>query len=538
MKNIIKKFRVILFFCISLYFVLVTSIAAGKDIIILHTNDIHCGVEDNIGMAALVEYKNELSKNNHVLLVDSGDAVQGAPLGKLSEGQSIINIMNAIGYDFAVPGNHEFDYGMDRFFQLSQQLECGYYSANFLDASTHKNVFTPYKIFDVDEIKLAFIGVTTPETLTSSTPVYFQDDNDKFKYTFCEGNAGKNLYKHIQKNIDTAKKQGAEYVFLVGHLGLNGTSPYYNSAAVIHNTSGLSAVFDGHSHEQIAGLTLKDKKGNDVVVGQTGTKLQAIGKLTLKSDGSMNYELLRSVPAKNENISRLITKEKAVYEPLLQAPVGKALVSLYVNDPITGKRLVRSKECSMGNFVADAYRKVLNTDAAIVNGGGIRNDLTAGIFSYNDVLKVLPFGNMGIVIEVTGQQILDALELGAAAYPQESGAFLQVSGMSYTIDSSIPSSVQKDEKGSFLGVTGPYRVKNVIIGGRKLELNKKYTLAGSSYILRDGGNGMTMFKNARVLDDATSNETDIFIEYVQNHLNAVIDYENAETDKEKRITVK
>lgn len=537
MKNIIKKFRVILLFCISLYFVLTTSIVAAKDIIILHTNDVHCGVEDNIGMAALAEYKNELSKNNYVLLVDSGDAVQGAPLGKLSEGQSIINIMNTVGYDFAVPGNHEFDYGMDRFFYLAQQLKCGYYSTNFLDANTHKNVFTPYKIFDVDGIKLAFIGVTTPETLTSSTPVYFQDDNGKFKYTFCEGHAGKILYKQIQKNIDAAKQQGAEYVFLVGHLGLNGTSPYYNSAAIIRNTSGLSAVFDGHSHEQIAGLTLKDKKGNDVIVGQTGTKLQAIGKLTLKSDGSMNYELIRSVPVKNENINRLISKEKAVYEPLLQAPVGKALVPLYVNDPITGKRLVRSKECSMGNFVADAYRKVLNTDAAIVNGGGIRNDLTAGIFSYNDVLKVLPFGNMGMVIEATGQQILDALELGAAAYPQESGAFLQVSGMSYTIDSSIPSSVKKDEKGSFIGVTGPYRVKNVIICGKKLELNKKYTLAGSSYILRDGGNGMTMFKNARVLDDATNNETDIFIEYVQNHLSAVIDYENAETDKEKRITV-
>lgn len=538
MKNIIKKFRVILFFCISLYFVLVTSIAAAKDIIILHTNDIHCGIEDNIGMAALAEYKKILSKNNHVLLVDSGDAVQGAPLGKLSEGQSIINIMNAVGYDFAVPGNHEFDYGMDRFFYLAQQLKCGYYSSNFLDASTHKNVFTPYKIFDVDGIKLAFIGVTTPETLTSSTPVYFQNENGEFNYTFCEGHAGKILYKQIQKNIDAAKKQGAEYVFLVGHLGLNGTSPYYNSAAIIRNTSGLSAVFDGHSHEQIAGLTLKDKKGNDVIVGQTGTKLQAIGKLTLKSDGSMNYELIRSVPAKNENISRLIAKEKAVYEPLLQAPIGKALVPLYVNDPITGKRLVRSKECSMGNFVADAYRKVLNTDVAIVNGGGIRNDLTAGIFSYNDVLKVLPFENMGMVIEATGQQILDALELGTAAYPQESGAFLQVSGMSYTIDSSIPSSVKKDEKGSFIGITGPYRVKNVIIGGKKLELDKKYTLAGSSYILRDGGNGMTMFKNARVLDDASSNETDIFIEYVQNHLNAVIDYENAGTDKEKRITVK
>ena len=156
MRRLFNKIIILFIFIINLFFTTNIVLGAAKDIIILHTNDIHCGVEDNIGMAALAEYKDELSKNNHVLLVDSGDAVQGAPLGKLSEGQSIINIMNAVGYDFAVPGNHEFDYGMDRFFYLAQQLKCEYYSTNFLDANTHKNVFTPYKIFDVDGVSFYF----------------------------------------------------------------------------------------------------------------------------------------------------------------------------------------------------------------------------------------------------------------------------------------------------------------------------------------------------------------------------------------------
>lgn len=538
MKKFFSKLILPLAIVASVIFWPLLVLAAEKDIIILHTNDIHCGIEDNIGMAAVAEYKNELSKNNYVLLVDAGDAVQGAPLGKLSEGAAIIRVMNAAGYDFTVPGNHEFDYGMDRFFQLSKQLKGGYYSANLLDMRTGKLVLPPYKIFDVAGVKIAFIGVTTPETLVSSTPAYFQDNNGNFIYGFYESDDGGRLYRQLQKYIDEAKAQGAEYVFLVGHLGLNGTSPYYSSAAIIRNTSGLSAVFDGHSHEQVAGLHVKDKEGKEVLLGQTGTRLQTIGKLTLKTDGSMDYKLVKGLHKKDSKISKLVAEENATYESLLQEPVGKAIVPLYVNDPVTGIRMVRCRECSMGNFVADAYRAVLNTDVAIVNGGGIRADFKTGMFNYNDVLQALPFGNICMAIEITGQQLLDALEMGAADYPQESGAFMQVSGLSYMIDSSVASSVLKDEKGNFTGVGGQYRVKNVSVGNRPLEINRKYTVAGSSYILKDGGNGMTMFKGARVLHAAAGNETDVFIEYVQNHLNVIIGVAYAEPYGNGRIILK
>ncbi len=538
MKKFVSKLLLLLVVVISICLLPVFVLAADKNIIILHTNDIHCGVEDNIGMAALAQYKKELSKNNCVLLVDSGDAIQGTPLGKLSEGEAIIKIMNTVGYDFAVPGNHEFDYSMDRFSQLAEQLSCGYYSANLLDKNTGKTVLPPYKIFDFAGTKLAFIGATTPETLVSSTPAYFQDENGKFRYDFCEGRDGKKLYKQLQQNIDEVKRQGAEYVFLVAHFGLNGTLPYYSSAAVISNTDGLTAVLDGHSHEQVDGIDLLDKKGRVVLLGQTGTKLQSFGQLTLKTDGNIDYKLVKNLEKEDDGVCKLITEEKAAYASLLQEPVGKAMVPLYVNDPATGKRIVRSKECSMGDLVADAYRVVLETDAAIVNGGGIRADFKTGVFNYNDVLQALPFGNMCVAIEVTGQQLLDALEMGAADYPQESGAFFQVSGISYMVDSSVPSSVVKDEKGNFNGVDGPYRVKNVKIGNRPLEIDRKYTLAGSSYILRDGGNGMTMFKGARILQPAAGSETDIFIEYVQNHLDAVIGAEYAEPYGNGRIMLK
>ncbi len=538
MKKVIGRFILPLVISASVILWPLLVLAAERNIIILHTNDIHCGIEDNIGMAALSYYKKALSDDAYVLLVDSGDAIQGAPIGKLSEGSAIIKVMNAAEYDFAVPGNHEFDYGMERFLQISQQLSCGYYSANLLDLDTGKLVLPPYKIFDIAGIKIAFLGATTPETLVSSTPTYFQDDNGKFIYGFHESADGRRLYRQLQKYIDEAKAQGAEYVILVGHLGVNGSLPQYSSEAVIHNTTGLTAVLDGHSHEQIAGRSVTDKNGNAVILGQTGTKMQNIGQLNISVDGRISYNLIKNIVSADDDIKKLIESENAVYKPLLQESIGRAMVPLYVNDPVTGVRMVRSRECSMGDFVADAYRAVLKTDAAIVNGGGLRNDFQKGIFNYNDVLKVLPFGNMCTVLEVTGQQLVDALELGAADYPQESGAFLQVAGISYTIDSGIPSSVLKDAKGNFIGVNGRYRVRNVMVAGKPVKFDQKYILGGTSYILKSGGNGMSMFKEARILQDAVISESDAVIEYVQNHLNAVIDRQYADPHGNGRIIIK
>ncbi len=513
------------------------AFSAEKNLIVLHTNDIHCGVEDNLGLAKLAAYKKQLQHSNNVLLADSGDAVQGTPLGRLSDGLAITELMNITGYDFAVPGNHEFDYGMSAFFKLAQKLNCGYYSANFFDLRTRRAVLPSYKIFDIEGRKIALIGVTTPQTLTTSTPLFFQNQQGAFIYSFCESKTGDKLYKNIQQNIDTVKALGADYVFLISHLGLNGTLPQYSVAAVIKNTAGLDGVLDGHSHEIINGLYFTDKAGRQVLVGQTGTKMQNIGQLTITPAGKISYTLINRLTETDPATAAAINKANSTYAPLLSQPVGKTLVPLYVNDSKDGKRLVRSQECNMGDFAADAYRSILGSDIAIVNGGGIRADFKKGYLSYNDILKAFPFGNMCSVIEVTGQQLLDALEHGAAACPDESGGFLQVSGLSFTIDTTQPSAVQKDERGNFTGVNGKYRVQNVLVSGKPLELNKKYTLGGTSYLLTNGGNGMTMFKHAPLLKNQWINETDAVIEYLQNVLNGVINEKYAHPYGDGRITI-
>ena len=575
-----------------------------QEIIILYTNDVHCGVTDNIGYAGLALYEKQMKEETpYVALVDAGDAIQGAPIGTLSEGGDIVSIMNQVGYDFAIPGNHEFDYGMDRLLELSDQLNCGYYSCNFTDLRTGESVFEPYKIMDFGQVQVAFVGATTPESFTKSTPKYFQDDSGNYIYGFCEDETGQALYSRIQETVDEARTAGADYVILVGHLGNAGITPRWASQAVVANTDGIDAVIDGHSHETVASMTLKNKDGEDVLLTQTGTKLADIGKMTIGTDGTITAELVDQVTGgeagasytvqRGDSLSRIAKRElgsynlwnviyeanrdqlsnpnvirpgqvltipgsqtaedgkaedpqtaqfiadiEAQFQETLNTVLATTSVDLTVNDPATGERRVRSGETNLGDLTADAYRYVLGAEIGFSNGGGIRDSIAAGNITYNDTLRVFPFGNMGCVAEVTGQQIKDALEMGARNYPEENGALQQVSGLTYTIDSSIPSSVQLDDKRNFVAVTGPYRVTDIMVNGEPLDLNRTYTLASHNYLLKDGGDGMTMFAGCNIVKDEVMADVDLLSAYVRDNLGGVVGEEYANPAGQGRILIK
>ena len=575
-----------------------------QEIIILYTNDVHCGVTDNIGYAGLALYEKQMKEETpYVALVDAGDAIQGAPIGTLSEGGDIVSIMNQVGYDFAIPGNHEFDYGMDRLLELSDQLNCGYYSCNFTDLRTGESVFEPYKIMDFGQVQVAFVGATTPESFTKSTPKYFQDDSGNYIYGFCEDETGQALYSRIQETVDEARTAGADYVILVGHLGNAGITPRWASQAVVANTDGIDAVIDGHSHETVASTTLKNKDGEDVLLTQTGTKLADIGKMTIGTDGTITAELVDQVTGgevgasytvqRGDSLSRIAKRElgsynlwnviyeanrdqlsnpnvirpgqvltipgsqtaedgkaedpqtaqfiadiEAQFQETLNTVLATTSVDLTVNDPATGERRVRSGETNLGDLTADAYRYVLGAEIGFSNGGGIRDSIAAGNITYNDTLRVFPFGNMGCVAEVTGQQIKDALEMGARNYPEENGALQQVSGLTYTIDSSIPSSVQLDDKRNFVAVTGPYRVTDIMVNGEPLDLNRTYTLASHNYLLKDGGDGMTMFAGCNIVKDEVMADVDLLSAYVRDNLGGVVGEGYANPAGQGRILIK
>ena len=538
MKNFWKKTSLLLVTTAMTLSAPLLAWALEHDIVILHTNDIHCGVNDNIGFAGLAQLKKDaLAQTPNVALVDAGDAIQGAPLGKLSTGEAVVNIMNAVGYDFCIPGNHEFDYGMARFLELVPQQQAGYYSANFMDLRTKKQVLPGYKLMEFEDKKVAFVGATTPEALTTSTPTFFQDAQGKYIYSFCEDTSGKKLYKQLQKNINAARKQGADYVFIVGHLGMDGTTPQWSSENIAKHTTGVDGIIDGHSHERYERV-VQNKKGKDVLLAQTGTKLKTVGQLVITPAGKLETKLITAANGKDAEVQKVIAREMDIYAPLLAQPVGEALVQVHSNDPKTGERIVRNHGCALGDFVADAYKAVLDCDIVLVNGGSIRNELQAGVLTYNDILEAFPFGNICTVLEASGQQVLDALEMGAMSYPEESGGFMQVAGLSYTIDSSVPSSVMLDEKGNFVKVAGARRVVDVMVDGKPLDVNKIYSVGGNGYILKSAGDGMTMFRGAKLLQDAKISDADAIMEYIQNHLNAQISDKYANAYGDGRITIK
>ena len=379
--------------------VTVNAAAPKEDITILHTNDVHCDYEKYAKVATLHKSAD--------LLVDAGDHVQGGVIGTLSKGEYIVDIMNYLKYDAAVPGNHEFDYGMDQFLHIAKDLaKYPYISANFT-GKDGKPYFDAYKIFEVKGVKVAFVGVCTPETFTKSTPTYFQDANGNYIFGFCEGNNGADLYKAVQSAIDAAKAAGADYVIGLGHLGIDEQSSPWMSKEVIANTTGFDAFIDGHSHSTFS-ETIKDKSGKEVVFEQTGTKLANVGKIIIKADGTITHENVDlSAVEEDADAKAYIAGITEKFDALQKKVVAKTTVTLTTKGA-DGKRAVRSAETNLGDLCADAYRLLLGADVAFVNGGGVRADINAGDITYGDIINVHPFGNSACLVEVTGQQLKDS----------------------------------------------------------------------------------------------------------------------------------
>ena len=502
------------------------------DIVILYTNDVHCGLEDHLGYAGLSAIKTSLeAAGKHVLLVDNGDAVQGDTVGTLSKGTYIIDIMNRVGYDVATPGNHEFDYGMEQFMALTEQANFPYVSCNFVDAEG-KTVLEPYVIIETAGVKLAFVGITTPRTFTSSTPRYFQNDAGEFIYGFCQDETGEKLYSTVQKTVDAARAAGAQFVIAMTHLGIEADCAPWMSTDVITHTSGIDAVLDGHSHSKIEGELVKNKDGKNVLLSSTETKLAYVGCLTIKNDGSMTSVLLDDAGVKG-----FVGDIEKQFEELVGKVVANTKVALAVTDPKTGERMIRQNETNLGDLCADAYRAMSGADVAFVNGGGIRKDIAAGDITYGDIIAVHPFGNMLCVVEATGQEILDALELSASKLPAEYGGFLHVSGLRYTIDLQVPSSVKLDENGLFASVDGERRVKDVTIGDAPLDPAKTYTVSSHNYLLRNGGDGYTMFMDNPLLQDSVMIDNQVLINYIVDVLGGTVGDAYADPYGDGRVTI-
>ena len=497
-----------------------------SDVTILYTNDVHTYIDKQspkLTYAAIADLKQSYQNaGKDVLLVDAGDHVQGTAYGSMDEGASIIKLMNAAGYDVATPGNHEFDYGMDRAKAIMKEADFPYLSCNWVDLRTGLRVLPSVKVFVRGGRRIAFVGVTTPETFTKSTPAYFMDKAQrKYIYDIQGGEDGKKLYDAVQKAIDKAKLL-ADVVIGLGHLGVDPSSSPWTSEEVIAHTSGFDAFIDGHSHTVMENKQVRDASGKEVTLTQTGSYFANVGEMTIAADGTITTKLIPTHEGMDATIAAMQTSWVNTVDDMLGEKIAVGDSDFYVSDPATGKRRIRSAETNLGDFVADGiytyFNEVekLHCDVAIMNGGGIRADVPAGDWTFKTCKQVSPFGNVACLMSVTGKQIQDALEFAARFAGEggkENGGFLQVAGATYEIHTDIPNTVQTDEKNVWIGsATGTPRVQNVKIydkaSGSYLPLDPgaTYALAGMNYTLRNLGDGFAMFDGAELIKDYVSED--------------------------------
>ena len=501
----------------------------GKDaaVTILYTNDVHTYIDNKspkLTYAAIAAMKQGyVDEGKPVLLVDAGDHIQGTAYGSMDDGATIIELMNEAGYDIATPGNHEFDYGMARAKAIIKEADFPYVSCNWVDLRTGLRVLPAVKLFPAGGKWIAFVGITTPESFTKSTPAYFMNAKQtKYIYDILGGDDGRKLYDAVQKAIDKAKALGADIIIGLGHLGVDPSSSPWTSEEVIANTTGFDAFIDGHSHTVMENKQVYDAAGKAVTLTQTGSYLANVGKMTIAEDGAITTELISTADVSDAAVAATAEAWINDVDAMLGEQIATTDIKFYINDPTTGKRRIRMGETNLGDFVADGiytyFNEVeqLDCDIAMMNGGGIRTDVEAGPWSFKTCKTVSPFGNVACLMSVTGKQIQDALEFGArfvGPEGKENGGFLHVAGATYEIHTDIPNTVLTDDKNVWMGsATGTPRVQNVRIYNKKtgtyepLDLNRTYALAGMNYTLRNLGDGFAMFDGAELIKDYVSED--------------------------------
>ena len=533
-----KTLSLILCLCLAAALLMGLTVEAGaetppeeRDLIILFTSDVHCGVDQGWGYAGLYDMRQKLSESHNVLLVDVGDAIQGEPIGLLTRGEAIIDIMNVMNYDAAIPGNHEFDFGVPHFVGLTEKANFPYLSCNFNKEG--ELVFEPWLIKEIGGMKIGFVGVTTPDTLRSSIPSNFQDENGNFIYGFLSDETGEAVYNAVQQSVDAVRAAGADYVVVLGHMGNSTDYAPWMYSDVISHCSGIDAWLDGHTHDTDQ-VVMKDKDGKDVVRAGCGTKLAQIGVLHITRDGKISSELFSwgsSIPAPEllqidnaasaavsdavDDVNAFLAETAAVTEVDLR--MSDPSIRDYADRPL---RIVRIGESNLGNLVADAFLAESGADIAFMGGGCICADITKGDITYNNILMTLPYASSYTVIEATGQQVLDMLEWSVSRLPDAFGGFAQVAGVTFEYDSTIETPCVSDDSGMFDHVdeAKERRVRSVLVAGKPIDPDATYKLASVEYYLLSNGDGYTMFDGAKVLQTGEKFDCEVFYDYIARNL--------------------
>lgn len=514
------------------------AFAQSDRMAVLYDNDAHCSVEGYPVVAALRDSLR--AQGLPVLLVSAGDYVFGNTLGAASHGEYIVRLMNAAGYDCAALGNHEFDYSVGQLLRLDSLLQAPMVCCNFKAEGAARPVLAPYWMTEQEGVKVAFVGVVTPSTIYCSSPVNFQDARGRYCYGFC----APTLAEEVQKSVDQARLEGARYVVLLSHLGDSDGDP--SSVSLIAATQGIDVVIDAHDHHAIPQRMVDNRQGEPVLLTSTGSNFEHIGMLLLplsaprfKKPGMtakaprpsiamqsrlLSVDSLRKAGCVSLKVADTLAAIRAEYTTVGLRKVAESSVELVAADS-RGIRIARLQETNLGDLTADAYRVMTGADIGWINGGGLRANVQAGTVTFNDIFKAFPYENRISVVEVSGQEILDALEHSCRALPMAEGCFAQVSGLRFAVDTTVRSSVRTDQDGTFVEVAGPRRVHSVeVLQGRRyrpIDPKRRYTIASTDYLLLNGGDGLS-FPSRKVLKLDLALDTELLEAYAASVLKGSI----------------
>ncbi len=485
---------------IALLFLCFFSIAISAQetrVTILHVNDVYqfMPVEGGKrgGLARLLTLKKEtLKENPNVIFTLGGDTLSPSVETRTYKGAQMIDAWNVLGLDYSVFGNHEFDIKTGELLDRVKESKFQWLGANIIDTRSNK-IFAdtpPFVIREIGGVKVGFIGLILPETKETSSMEAFLKVTD-----YCE--TAKEL-------VPKMRAAGANAVVGLSHL-------FMAQDKKLAGCADFDLILGGHEH------TLLQSSANGTPIFKVTADARELGKFNLNFDSktkkllSIDWEI---IPVTDEikdapEFAPVFEKYKDLLQKLAE-PVGRTATEL---DALSLSN--RTKETNIGNFIADAYRNAVDADIGFVNGGSIRADLmyNPGILTKRDVLSMLPFNNPIVKVEVTGKLLKEILEHGvarsAADEDNEPGRFPQVSGIKFSFDTTKP-------VGS--------RVTEVFVGGKRLMDEAVYTLATSDFLVTRGGDGYTMFKDAKILTKAEDapKDSDVFEKAIKNATNQTI----------------
>ena len=440
-----------------------------KTISIVHVNDTHGRIEENekngeLGFAKLKTYFDNRNSNNNALLLNAGDVVHGTTFATISRGESVIDVMNQMGFDAMTAGNHDFNYGYQRLVELNNRANFPIFAANVTNQDGN-NIIDSNSIIDVDGVKVGIFGLATEETKTKSSPAN------------TEGLTFANSIETAQNEVNNLRNQGAQIIICLSHLGEDKESKE-TSTMIAENVEGIDLIIDGHSHTELqngryVGNTLiAQAKAHGYFIGDVTLLLDKDNKIVSKSASLKPYARMKHLYANKETLAQIEAVSNE-YKKVLDQNVGQTSVDLE-----GARNMVRTRETNLGNYITDAMIKATSADVAITNGGGIRDSISAGNITKGDVLTVFPFTNFAVTLEVPGSVIKEALEHGLTDAPNSAGKFPQIGGMMVKYDSTRPAGD---------------RVTEITIAGEAIDPNKTYTLVTNDF-MSIGGDGYEMFK--------------------------------------------